>query len=128
MVGFGQASDMATFAPQAQLTSIIDDWNDYYVSRTEAAMDDSWESQDVWIGIDGGMVAFADYNDAVPEDVKEAAEVIKEGIVDGSLHPFQGPINDQGGEEIVAEGETLDDEALLGMNYYVEGVQGELPK
>ena len=128
VVGFGQASDMATFAPQAQLTSIIDDWNDYYVSRTEAAMDDSWESQDVWIGIDGGMVAFADYNDAVPEDVKEAAEVIKEGIVDGSLHPFQGPINDQGGEEIVAEGETLDDEALLGMNYYVEGVQGELPK
>ena len=128
VVGFGQASDMSAFAPQAQLTSIIDDWDAYYVERTKAAMDGSWESQDVWDGIDTGMVAFADYGADVPEDVQAAAEVIKEGIVDGSLHPFQGPINDQGGEEIVAEGETLDDKTLLGMNYYVEGVQGELPK
>ena len=128
IVGFGQASDMAAFAPDAQLTSIIDDWNDYYIERTRAAMDGSWESQDVWMGIDSGMVGFADYNAEVPEDVQAAAEVIKEGIVDGSLHPFQGPIVDQSGEEIVPEGETLDDGALLGMNYYVEGVQGELPK
>ena len=128
VIGFGQASDMAQFAPEAQLTSIIDDWDDYYVERTKAAMDGSWESQDVWKGIDTGMVAFADYNASVPEDVQAAAEVIKEGIVDGSLHPFQGPIVDQSGTEIVAEGETLDDGVLLGMNYYVEGVQGELPK
>ena len=128
VIGFGQASDMARFAPEAQLTSIIDDWDAYYVERTKAAMDGTWESQDVWQGIDSGMVAFADYNASVPEDVQAAAEVIKEGIVDGSLHPFQGPIVNQAGEEVVAEGETLDDGALLGMNYYVEGVQGELPK
>ena len=128
VVGFGQASDMSAFAPKAQLTSIVDDWNDYYVERTKAAMDGSWKSQDVWNGIATGMVAFADYNEAVPEEVKAAAEVVKEGIVDGSLHPFQGPINDQSGKEIVAEGEIVDDKTLLGMNYYVEGVQGELPK
>ena len=130
VLGFGQASDMAAFAPKAQLTSIIDDWNPYYVERTRAAMDGSWKSEDTWTGIDGGMVAFPEprYGEAVPEDVREAAEVIVEGIVSGSLHPFQGPIRNQAGEEIVAEGETLDDEALLGMNYYVEGVQGELPK
>ena len=128
VVGFGQASDMSAFAPEAQLTSIIDDWNDYYVTRTGAAMDGSWTSQDVWYGIADGMVAFADYADAVPEDVREAAEAVRESIVDGSMHPFQGPIANQAGEEVVAEGETLDDAALLGMNYYVEGVQGELPK
>jgi len=128
VIGFGQASDMSAFAPEAQLTSIIDDWDEYYVERTKAAMDGSWASQDVWNGIDSGMVAFADYNASVPEDVQAAAEVIKEGIVDGSLHPFQGPINDQSGAEIVPEGERIDDETLLGMNYYVEGVQGELPK
>jgi len=128
IVGFGQASDMAAFAEKAQLTSIIDDWNDYYVERAQAVIDGSWESQDVWMGIDSGMVGFADYSEAVPNDVKEAAEVIKAGIVEGSMHPFQGPINDQSGEEIVAEGEMVDDQTLLGMNYYVEGVQGELPK
>lgn len=128
VVGFGQASDVSAFAPQAQLTAIIDDWNDYYIERTRAAIDGSWESQDVWMGIDSGMVAFAGYNEAVPSDVQAAAELIKEGIVDGTLHPFQGPIMNQAGEQVVAENETIDDEALLGMNYYVEGVQGELPK
>jgi len=128
VMGFGQASDMSAFAPEAQLTSIIDDWNEYYVERTRAVMDGSWESQDVWDGIDSGMVAFAEYGASVPEDVKAAADIIKEGIVDGTFHPFQGPIKNQEGEEVVAEGAVLGDDVLLGMDYYVEGVQGSLPK
>lgn len=128
VMGFGQASDMSAFAPEAQLTSIIDDWNQYYVERTQAVIDGNWESQDVWHGIDTGMVGFAEYGSNVPDDVKAAADIIKEGIVDGTFHPFQGPIKNQAGEEVVAEGAVLDDEVLLGMDYYVEGVQGSLPK
>ena len=126
--GFGQASDMSAFAPAAQLTAIIDDWNSYYVERTRAVLEETWESQDVWAGIASGMVAFPEYSGAVPEDVKAAAEVVREGILDGSVHPFQGPIKNQDGEQIIGEGEVLTDDVLLGMNYYVEGVQGELPK
>lgn len=126
--GFGQASDMSAFAPKAQLTSIIDDWDAYYVARTRAVMDGSWESGDTWDGIASGMVAFPEFSADVPDDVKAAAEVIREGIVDGSLHSFQGPILNQAGEEILPAGEVLDDKTLLGMNYYVQGVQGELPK
>lgn len=128
VLAFGQASDMSSFAPTAQLTSIIDDWNPYYISRVQAVMDGSWKSEDVWHGIDTGMVGFADYGPNVPDDVKAAADVIKEGIVDGSLHPFQGPIMNQAGEEITAAGEVIDDGVLLGMDFYVEGVQGTLPK
>ncbi|MBX2881604.1 MAG: BMP family ABC transporter substrate-binding protein, partial [Granulosicoccus sp.] len=128
VIGFGQASDMAAFAPNAQLTSIIDDWDSYYVERTRAAMEGTWESTDTWAGIDSGMVAFPDYGPAVPDDVKAAADVVRDGIVDGSLHPFQGPIRNQAGEVVVAEGEVADDGVLLGMDFYVEGVQGSLPK
>ncbi len=124
--GFGQASDMSAFAPKAQLTSIIDDWNTYYVSRVKAAMDGSWESTDTWHGIKDGMVAFAPYGDAVSADVRAAADAVKQGIVDGTLHPFAGPINNQAGEQVIGEGEVLDDGVLLGMDWYVEGVQGEL--
>ena len=128
VMGFGQASDMSQFAPNAQLTSIIDDWDPYYIERTQAALDGSWESVDTWKGIDSGMVGLSDYGPQVPDDVKAAADLVRNGIVDGSLHPFAGPINNQAGELIVAEGETLDDGVLLGMDYYVEGVQGSLPK
>ena len=129
VLGFGQASDMSQFAPEAQLTSIIDDWNGYYVSRVQAVIDGTWESQDVWEGIDTGMVAFPEaYGPKVPEDVAAAAENVKEAIVAGDMHPFDGPLRNQAGEEVVAEGETLDDGVLLGMDYYLEGVQGQLPK
>ena len=33
---FGQASDMAQFGPNAQLTAIVDDWNPYYIERVKA--------------------------------------------------------------------------------------------
>jgi simple sugar transport system substrate-binding protein len=126
--GFGQASDMSAFAPEAQLTSIIDNWDSYYMDRTRAVLEGTWESSDHWDGIAEGMVSFPDYGAAVPDDVRAAADVVREGIIDGRLHPFQGPILNQAGEEILAVGEVLDDQALLGMNYYVQGVQGELPK
>lgn len=128
VMGFGQASDMSAFAPKAQLTSIIDDWDPYYIKRTKAVIDGTWESMDTWEGISTGMVGFAEYGDAVPEDVKAAADVVREGIVAGTMHPFEGPINNQQGEQIVGAGEIIDDGVLLGMNYYVEGVQGDLPK
>ncbi|WP_424948276.1 BMP family ABC transporter substrate-binding protein [Candidatus Spongiihabitans sp.] len=124
--GFGQASDMSAFAPTAQLTAIIDDWNAYYVARVKAAMDGTWKSIDTWDGIKSGMVGIAPYGPAVPAKVRAAADAVKQSIIDGSFHPFQGPINDQSGKQIVAEGEHLDDGVLLGMDYYVEGVQGEL--
>jgi simple sugar transport system substrate-binding protein len=91
-------------------------------------MDGSWESTDTWEGIKGGMVKMAPYGDAVPEDVRAAADKIKADIVAGTLHPFQGPLNNQAGEEIVAAGEVMSDKDLASMNVYVEGVQGSLPK
>ena len=51
---------------------------------------------------------------------------IRQGISSGALHPFAGPIRNQAGEVAVAEGETLPDEALLKMDWYVQGVQGKL--
>ncbi len=125
---FGQASDMRSFAPKAQLTAIIDNWDRYYIARVKAAMDDSWASTDTWGGLADGMVEMAPYGDAVPADVRAAADAVRAAIVDGSLHPFAGPFNNQAGEQAVAPGEALDDGALLGMDWYVEGVQGSLPK
>ncbi len=126
--GFGQASNMQAFAPKAQLTSIIDDWSTYYIARVKAAVDGSWTSTDTWDGIKPAMVKMAPYGDAVPEDVRALAEKVKASIVDGSFHPFQGPIKNQKGEIVVKEGETLDDGALAKLNWYVEGVEGTIPK
>lgn len=124
---FGQASDMAAFGPTAQLTSIIDDWSPYYIERVGAVIDDTWESGDVWGGFNTGMVALAPYGDAVPEAVRAMADEARAAISEGRLHPFTGPINKQDGSLWLSEGETADDGTLLGMDFYVEGIQGTLP-
>jgi len=125
---FGQASDMKSFAPTKQLTAILDNWSNYYIARTKAAIDGSWKSTDTWDGIKAGMVVMAPYGDAVPADVREMADKVKASIVDGSFHPFQGPIKNQKGELVVKEGETLSDGDLAKLNWYVEGVEGSIPK
>ena len=124
---FGQASDMIAFAPDNQLTSIIDNWAPYYVARARAVLDGTWESVDVWDGMAAGMVEMAPYTN-LPDDVVAMAQETQARITSGEFHPFTGPIHNQAGEMVVGEGERLDDGALLGMNWYVKGVDDTLPQ
>ena len=125
---FGQASDMAAFGPVPRVSSIIDNWAPYYVARTQAVMDGTWESVNTWDGIDTGMVEIGEITDAVPADVKAEALAMIEDMRTGAYHPFTGPINKQDGSVWLAEGEVADDGTLAGMNFYIEGVSGEVPQ
>ena len=127
VLGFGQASDMIKFAPKAQLTAIVDNWDSYYVARAKAVADGTWESMDTWGGINTGMVELAPYTN-MPDDVKALAEETAAKIASGEFHPFTGPIYDQAGELRVKEGEVADDGMLLGMDWYIKGIDAELPK
>ena len=44
------------------------------------------------------------------------------------VHSFTGPIYDQKGNILVAEGSVADDGMLAGMNVYVKGVEGDIPQ
>lgn len=124
--GFGQASDMIDFAPNAQLTSSIDHWDDYYIQQVSAAIDGTWQSRDVWGGLASGMLRMAPYTN-MPEDVASFARQTEDGIKSGKIVIFKGPINDQKGIQKVAAGESLTDEEILNMNWLAEGVEGQLP-
>jgi simple sugar transport system substrate-binding protein len=125
--GFGQASDMIKFAPKAQYTAIVDDWGPYYTRRVQELIDGSWQPTNVWEGLKEGAVVMADYTN-LPEDVAKAAEETEQKIASGEFHPFTGPIKNQAGEEKLATGEVMDDETLLNMNWYVEGIDDQLPQ
>ncbi|WP_170560346.1 BMP family ABC transporter substrate-binding protein [Ruegeria atlantica] len=128
VVTFGQASDMSEYAPFPRVSSIIDDWAPYYIARTQAVMDGTWETANTWDGIREGMVAIGEISDAVPADVKEEALALKAAMAAGEYHPFTGPIKKQDGSDWLAEGETADDGTLAGMNFYIEGLEGEIPQ
>ncbi len=124
---FGQASDMSSFGPNAQLSGVLDVWGPYYVERVRAVMDGTWESTDTWHGIGDGMVGIAPFSDKIPADVQAMAQAATDALAAGTLHPFTGPINKQDGSVWLADGEIADDGTLAGLNFYVEGIDGELP-
>lgn len=128
VITFGQASDMGEYAPMPRVSSIIDNWAPYYIARTKAVMDGTWESVDTWDGISTGMVEIGEISDAVPADVKAEALAMVEAIGSGAYNPFTGPLKKQDGSDWLGEGETADDGTLAGMNFYVEGIEGDIPQ
>lgn len=108
--GFGQASDMISFAPDTQLTSILDVWGPYYVARVKAAMEGTWTESNTWGGMDTGMVAMAPMTNMDPE-LAALAEKLAADIESGAFKPFG----------------DLDDGALATMMEYVPGIDAQLP-
>ena len=72
--------------------------------------------------------ALEQISDAVPADVKAEALAMVEAIGSGAYHPFTGPLKKQDGSDWLGEGETADDGTLAGMNFYVEGIEGDIPQ
>ena len=125
--GFGQASDMIKFAPHAQLTALVDNWGPYYTSRVKAVLDGTWKPDNVWLGIkDDNAVEMAPFTN-MPDDVKAMAEATQKKIA-GGWNPFTGPVSKQDGSQWLKDGQVAKDSTLLGMNFYVKGVDGQLPK
>jgi basic membrane protein A and related proteins len=121
--GFGQASDQIKFADKAQLTAIVDNWAPHYIRSVKAVMDGTWKSGQVWDGMAEGTVAMAPYTN-LPDDVAKMAADTAAAIAAGTLKPFGGKITKQDGTVV----ETVDDGMILGMNWYVKGVDDQLPQ
>ena len=127
MHAFGQDSDMIKFGPQAQLTAIVNNWGPYYVERVQAVLDNKWTSGDVWGGLKSKMLLMAPYTN-MPDDVKKLAMETEAAIAEGTLHPFKCPVVDQEGKTVECKGGThLDDGQILGMNFYVKGIDDKFP-
>ncbi|HEY8333340.1 MAG TPA: BMP family ABC transporter substrate-binding protein [Tardiphaga sp.] len=126
-LAFGQDSEMIKFGPKTQLTSIMDNWAPYYIKRVKAELDGTWKSEDTWDGLKEKMVVMAPYTN-MPDDVKKLAMDTEAGIIAGTIKPFKCPVLGQDGKEIECKGgDHLADGQVLGMNFYVKGIDDKVP-
>ena len=121
-------SDMSKYGPNAHLTAVTHNWGEYYTRTAQAALDGKWKVEQPWMGIKENVIRMAPFSKAVPQDVQDLVKKTEADIKAGKFHPFTGPVKDNEGKERVAAGKTIDDATLNKMDYYVEGVQGKLPK
>ena len=147
--GCGYNSDMTADAPAAHLTAAIWNWNVYYRTAMQAAMDCGEASNFVatmgtpayYGGLAEGFVDVSPLTANCAAGTAEAVEAVKALIISGEWDVFSGtkleiaadgtytmveaPLMDNAGNEIVAAGgASVEDGVITGtMNYYVAGVQ-----
>ena len=124
---FGYHSDMSKYGPKAHLTATTHHWGDYYVDTVKQVLAGTWAPVSVWGGYPRGMIKLAPLNDAIPEPLQNRIRNMEKALEARTLHPFAGPVVDQGGKTIVPEGRNMTDEELNKMNYYLQGVVSTIP-
>lgn len=126
---FGWDSDMSKYGPAAQLTANTENWGVYYIDVVQKLMAGTLTGggHTAW-GIKEKMVELMPLNKSIPADVAKLFGDKKQAIVDGKLIPFAGPINDNAGALKVPAGTALTEQQLASINWYVEGVEGSVPK
>lgn len=125
---FGWDSDMSKFAPKAHLTAATNDWSGYYINTAKAVLAGSWKTSDYRGGLKEGMVKMSKVHSVVPADAAKLFEEKKAALTAGTFEPFTGPIKDQSGAIKYAAGVKVPEKELLSMNFYVQGVDGTIPK
>jgi len=147
--GCGYNSDMTPDAPKAHLTAAIWNWNVYYRTAMEAAMNCGTADKFVatmgtpayYGGLAEGFVDVSPLSENCTAGTQEIIDTVKAMMVAGEWDVFSGvkleiaadgtvtkvdaPLMDNAGNEIVAAGgASVEDGVITGtMNYFVAGVQ-----
>lgn len=126
---FGWDSDMSKYGPRAQLTANTQNWAVYYIDEVQKVLDNKWTGNraTAW-GIEENMVVLAPLNKSVPADVAKLFDERREAIRTRKLNIFAGPLKDNKGAVKVAAGAVLPEKDVMSINWYVEGVEGSVPK
>ena len=124
----GNDSNMRAYAPKANLTGPLYIWGPYYVKCVQSVIDGTWKNDQVWGNMAQGFADLAPLADFVPKDVQTLVKDKKQQIMDGKIVMFAGPIKDQTGAVKVPAGQTMTDAQLSSFNWFVQGVDGSIPK
>jgi len=123
----GYTNDWSQIEPKAWASSFLFDWGTYYIDQVGDMIDGTWEPAITYGGLKDGFITFAPYGPDVTDEMLATVEERKQSIIDGSFDMFAGPIADNEGNVVIAEGETIPfDERIDCCQWLVDGVVGEI--
>ncbi|WP_438002765.1 BMP family ABC transporter substrate-binding protein [Sorangium sp. So ce321] len=124
----GYHTNQATLAPKGYLTGAEWNWSKVYTDYMASIREGKPYPHLLRGGFKEGFVKISPYGPAVSEEAKQKAEEAKEGLTEGTLTIFKGPIKDNEGKVVVSEAveQKQTDIVLENMSYLVDGVLGSL--
>ena len=116
--------DASAAAPNSWITGATWNWGPIMAQVIHEIRTGVYQSSVKLAGIEAGWAKLAPFGASVPEETQQLVLDTVEGLRDGSIQPFTGPIYDQDGEVRIAEGEIATDEYLQGVDWLVQGIVG----
>lgn len=80
-----------------------------------------------WWGMDSGIVDFFYSRRLVPPETQKLLDFLKNMIISGTFSPFTGPIYSQDGKLMVKSGEFATRDQIIGMDWFVNVIDSQLP-
>lgn len=131
-MSIGYHADASSLAPEGWITGSIWNWSDLFVDMVQTAVDGNFDGSKYdgkYRGtLSDEVVMLTGFGDNVPEEVQELVEQKRQEMINGTLHPFAGPVKDQSGTVRIEEGVIPTVDELEMTDYLVEGVIGSIPQ
>jgi basic membrane protein A and related proteins len=112
------------FAPEYWLSGTGYTLGDKVTWLTSTVIDGTWKPIFLRCGVADGCITIAPFGPKVPQEVQDKTLQAIKDADEGKIVVFAGPIKDQAGEVRVAEGETLTDDMMSSLDWFVQGVVG----
>jgi simple sugar transport system substrate-binding protein len=122
----GYHADQSALAPDKYLTGAEWNWAGVYTGMVQSVLDGGTLPNFSRGGLADGYIKMSPLGPAVTDAARAQFEATKAEIMAGGFAALKGPLNDNAGNQILAEGEALveTDIALESMGYLVDGVIG----
>ncbi len=122
-IGF-QSLAAQEFAPEYWISGIGFTLGDTLTWLASTVIDGTWEPIFLRCGIGDGCMAMGPFGPSVPQEVQDQVLQAKADIEAGDTVVFTGPVVDQEGNVVVAEGEVLTDDLMSAVDWFIQGVTG----
>jgi basic membrane lipoprotein Med (substrate-binding protein (PBP1-ABC) superfamily) len=124
----GNYVDMLSYGPGAVLTSHLINWDAMLDDVATKVIEGTWDGKTAIYTMAQGAANVTEPNpDLVPADVAAKFAEVKKQVTNGEIDVFPGPLSDNQGNVLAAEGEKLEGTDLLSVTYLVDNVIGNLP-
>jgi basic membrane lipoprotein Med (substrate-binding protein (PBP1-ABC) superfamily) len=91
---------------------------------TSTVLDGTWEPIFLRCSLFDGCMGMAPFGPLVPQAVQDEVLGVSADVEDGTIVVFTGPVVDQDGNVVVAEGEVLTPDVMGSVDWFVEGIIG----
>ena len=111
-------------------------WGRYYELIVRSLLHGTWDdvgdgtrerAVSYWYGIESGVIDVR-YAPGLPYQTRKLIQLLRSGLIEGSINPFEGELHSQEGVVQIAGFPALTSKQMVEMDWLADNVVGELPQ